>query len=174
MRLLLVAAVVAWSCGAHADVPNGIAQRLVRFMFEGCDYLSANSPEPHQPEPPDKKLAAHFGRIVKTQKRGIGLEYVLKTSTFAGWDVTYWFRGIDLKPPPTVAITMGDLQKLLGADDSPDVDYAVSATASGTKIAVEDRVFDLHREDACRVEVRAEADEKKGPERRVFSLRFWN
>jgi hypothetical protein len=172
VKPLVVALVVAWSCGAHADVPAGVAQRLVRFVFAGCDYLTAHEPSASHPEAADKKLASHFGRILRSELDGTRMRYSLKTAAFDSWDVSYFARSIDLKFPPTVAITIGDLQRLLGPDDTPDVDYALSTTSTGPKIKVEDRVFDTHREDYCYVTVSAEADRSKGAERRVFSLHF--
>lgn len=163
---------VGWSCAANADTPTGVAQQLARFIFDGCDYFEAHSLQPHRPDPPHRMLAAHFGHVVKTQERGIALEYVLKVQKFAGWDISYWERGVDMKLPPTVAITMGDLQRLLGPEQLPDVDLAVSNTAIGAKVDLADRVFEPPGHGVCRVTVRTEADPKKGPERRVFSLRF--
>ena len=179
MRPLAVVMLIAWSCAAYGDVPSGVAERVARFIFTSCDYLTANTPEPHKPEPPEKKLAEHFGHIVKTRRRGIAVEYVLKSPLFDGWDVSYWQRGVNLKFPSTVAITIGDLQRFLGPDDAPDVDYAVAAPSSGDKesnwsrvVQLEDRVFDPKRDDYCHITVQAEADKKKGAARRVFSLRF--
>jgi hypothetical protein len=171
VRRLVLTLVLACGGVAHADHPNGVAQRLARFIFDGCDYLAANFPQPHKPEP-HRKLAAHFGRIVKTEPRGIGLEYVLKTNGFEGWDIAYWERGVDLTIPANVAIAMGDLQSLLGSDRAPDVDRAVSRSADGATAEYEEREFHPPGHGLCRVTVHAEADARKGVERRIFSLRF--
>lgn len=172
MKPLVVTLLLAWSAAARADVPAGVAQRVVRFIFDGCDYLTAHSPEPHKPSPADKKLAAHFGRITGSHADGIRTRYELKTAAFEDWEISYWARGIDIKFPPTVAITIGDLARLLGPDDVVDVDYALSATSANTKVEIEDREFNPQRDDYCHITVRAEADKRKGTERRVFSLRF--
>jgi hypothetical protein len=174
VKRIAVALVLAWSCVANADVPAGVASRVARFIFAGCDYFDTKPPQPDNPGPLDKKLAAHFGRVTRSELDGIRVRYDLKVSGFDGWDVSYWSRGIDIKFPPTVTITMGDLQKILGPDDAIDVDYALSTTSTGAKIATEEREFNPKREDNCYVTVRAEADKRKGPERRVFSLRFSN
>ena len=174
MKRIAVAVVLTWSCVANAEVPVGITNRVVRFLFAGCDYLATKPPQPDNPGPLDKKLAAHFGHITKSEADGIRTRYHLKTAAFEGWDVSYWSRGLDIGFPATVAITIGDLQRLLGPDDAVDGDYALSTTSAGTKAELEDREFNPKREDNCYVTVRAEKDKRKGAERRVFSLRFSN
>jgi hypothetical protein len=174
VKILAVTLLIAFSAPASADVPNGVAERVSHFILDGCDYLEKNSPQPFKPEPAHKRLAAHFGHIVKSQKRGIGIEYLLKVPAYDGWELAYWERGVDMKPPPTVAITMGDLQHWLGRDEAPDVDYAMSATSGGSEREFAEREFQPPGHGVCRVSVQTEVDAKKGPARRVFSLRFWN
>ncbi len=172
MTRLVVVLLIAWSMPASGDTPSGVSERVARFVLAGCDYLEKNSPQPFKPEPAHKKLAAHFGRIVRTQKRGIGTEYLLKVPAFDGWDFSYWERAVELKVPPTVAITLADLQHWLGQDAAIDVDNAVSATSTGTMRESEERVFQPPGHGVCRVFANTEAE--KGAERRVFSLRFRN
>jgi hypothetical protein len=174
VRPFIVALSLAFTMPAWADVPKGVAERLGHFILEGCDYLEKNSPQPFKPEPAHKKLATHFGHIVKTQKRGIGIEYLLKVAGYDGWELSYSERGVDMKLPSTVAVSMGDLQHWLGRDEAPDVDYAMSATSDGSKREFDERVFQPPGHGVCRISVQTEADAKKGAERRVFSLRFWN
>jgi hypothetical protein len=172
-RLVVLLALLASSIVARADVPTGIAKRVVRFAFDGCDYLNTITPNPDNPGPLDKKLAAHFGKITKSQADGIRIRYELKTARFDGWSVSYWARGVDIEFPASVSITMSDLQQLLGPDEAQDVDYVASTTTTtAAKNEVETREFNPKRDGYCYVTVRAEANRKKGAERRVFSLRF--
>jgi hypothetical protein len=174
VRLLAIMLLIAWSLPVAGDVPRGSVRRLVRFVVEGCDYFSANPPD-RKPEPSDRKLAAHFGRVSNPRRDGNATRYDVKVRALDGWDVSYWWRGIDIKIPETVAITVGDLQKSLGPDTSPDVDYAMSNTSTqSARVEVEEREFNGAREDGCHVTVTAEADKRNGTERRVFSLRFAN
>jgi hypothetical protein len=110
---------------------------------------------------------------MKSEREGTRVRYALKTAVLEGWDVSFWARGIDIKFPSTVAITMGDLNRFLGPDESPYVDYAVSVdTSTSTKAEVEDREFKpLAEHGHCLVTVSAEADRRKGAGRRIFSLR---
>lgn len=171
-RLIVALAAIVASSVASADEPTGTARRVVRFAFDGCEYLNTIAPDPDNPGRLDKKLAAHFGRIGKSQLDGIRTRYELKTAAFEGWTVSYWVRGVDIEFPATISITIGDLQRYLGPDEAQDGDYAMGNASTNSKSDVEVREFNPKREGYCYVTVRAEADRKKGAQRRVFSLRF--
>jgi len=173
MRFFVIVCTVALGVHARADVPSGVAERLSHFALDGCDYLKQHSLKPFKPEPPPKKLAAHFGRITRTQKRGIAVEYVLKAPSFDEWEVSYWERGVDMKVPASVAITLGDLQSYFGRDKDVDVDYAM-ATATGEASEREERMFEPPGHGVCWIFVEVQTDRKLGPSRRVFTLRFQN
>lgn len=178
MRRFVVAALVVWSSTSAADIPAGITKQVANFIFDGCDYIHAQQARSFKQEREQKanhkKLALHFGRVVSSHRRGIDVEYVVRAPTLPQWDVSYWIYGVDIRIPATVAITMGDLQYLLGRDATPSVDYALSVTRdNAAKIELAERDFEPPGHGGCRVAVQTEADEKKGPERRVFSLRFW-
>jgi hypothetical protein len=171
VKFFVVIGLAAWSWTARADVPKGIAQRVAQFALDGCDFFKKNPPQPHK-ETPDKNFAMHFGRITRSERDGVRIRYDLKISAFDGWEVSYWARGVDMKVPSPMAITMGDLQQLLGRDDGVDVDKAMASTSAEAQSELEERVFQPHGHGVCRVFVQTEANGKKGAERRVFSLRF--
>ena len=177
MRPIIVLAVIAWAGVANAEVPTGISEKLVRFGRTGCRYLSSTVDVSSHARDDHQRYASHFGKIIKRTGDGHDAVYRLQVTELPGWQVDYRQRSIKMQIPPTVAIALGDLERLLGAAQTPDVDNAVSATthdARALRSTLQWEIYHPETQELCRFEVETEADERKGPQRRIFSLMFWN
>ncbi len=95
--------------------PQQLADRVVDFADEGCDYLKGLKRRPNKPlDEGSRRQAAHFGRIQGQAPRGDGIEYRLTLSLFPGWQARYWLQSLTLAPPATPAILLGHFEKRLG------------------------------------------------------------
>jgi hypothetical protein len=104
--------------------PQQLADRLVDFADEGCDYLNGLKRRPNKPlDDGSRRQAAHFGRVLGQERRGDGTEYRLSVSAFPGWQARYWLQSLTLAPPPTQAIALAHFEKRLGKGEVPDAQY---------------------------------------------------
>jgi len=177
MKALILLAVVVAAGSANAEVPTGIAEKLVRFGRSGCRYLSSTIDASSRKRDDQGKYASHFGKITKRGRDGRDVVFRVEVPELPGWLVEYSRRSIKVQVPATVALELGDLERLLGKAQAPDVDNAVRASERGSKSARTALDFEIYHPEAqelCRIEVEAEADEREGPQRRVFSFMFWN
>jgi hypothetical protein len=103
---------------------------LEHFAFAGCDYLHANGWDAKAQRPTaDSKLAPHFGRIIKKTASVVAFDYRMRVPGFADWDATYSSGLVTLKPPPTVTLTLRDLERVLGPANVPEGDNAKPGAA---------------------------------------------
>jgi hypothetical protein len=95
--------------------PQQLADRVVDFADEGCDYLKGLKRRPNKPlDEGSRRQAAHFGRILGQEPRGDGTDYRVSLSLFPGWQAHYWLQSLTLAPPATETIMLGHFEKRLG------------------------------------------------------------
>jgi hypothetical protein len=118
MIRVVICVLVLQAAVARADTPAEVAKRLVDFAHQACDFMGAQEPRrPHASEP---RLAAHFGRVLKSiDGHDDGRRYFLAVPQLPGWHVEYHLRKLRLDPPPEVRVPVEELVNLLG-----EVDYA--------------------------------------------------
>jgi hypothetical protein len=118
MIRIVAVAVVLHAAMARAEPATDVAKRLVDFAHGACDLMAKQGPRPTSSSEP--RLAAHFGRIVKSvDKNEGGLRYFLAVPQLAGWKVEYHLRKFRLHPPSDLRLSVQELVNLLG-----DVNYA--------------------------------------------------
>jgi hypothetical protein len=108
---------LAGEARAAPPVPTAqqLADRIVDWADEGCDYLKGLKRRPNKPlDEGSRRQAAHFGRILGQEPRGEGTEYKLSVSLFPGWQARYWLQSVTLAPPATEAIAIGHFEKRFG------------------------------------------------------------
>jgi hypothetical protein len=118
---LLLAAPGRSSAAPPVPTAQQLADRLMDFADEGCDYLKALKRKPNKPlDEGSRRQAAHFGRILGQEPRGEGTEYKLSVSLFPGWQARYWLQSLSLLPPGSEALALGNFEKRLGRGELPD------------------------------------------------------
>lgn len=160
---------------AHAEKSESVADQLVKFAFDGCDYLHANGWDAKARRPTAAaKLAAHFGRVLKKQPSGMTFEYELRSPGFPEWAITFSSLMLTLRPPPAVTLTLGELERVLGPSDVPEGDNAKPAVAPSTG-AKRPELVEFGRHDGHRLcVIQAIIDRNRGDAgaSRVLSFRF--
>jgi hypothetical protein len=103
-----------------------LADRIVDWADEGCDYLKGIKRRPNKPlDDGSKRQAAHFGRIRGQEPRGEGTEYKLSISLFPGWEARYWLQSVTLNPSLAESLALAHFEKRLGkGQGTPTADGA--------------------------------------------------
>jgi hypothetical protein len=176
MRLFAITAILVGTAQAYADESAALADRLVDFALDGCDFFNATSVEPPQPMPSARKRAAHFGGIVKVRRRGIGREYQIASPRFPGWEITYFEGLVELRIPDGVSLSVAPFEQRLGPPHETDSDYAARAAApvqgTGT-VASLDLLFPLVRgRPLCRIQVTTDGVGRVFRQQRVLRFSF--
>ena len=116
---LLLGALAGETRAAPPVTAQQLADRMVDWADEGCDYLKGLKRRPNKPlDEGSRRQAAHFGRILGQEARGEGTEYKLAVSLFPGWGARYWLQSVTLQPPATENIAIGHFEKRLGKGES--------------------------------------------------------
>src|ERR1700744_3060445 len=131
MKLAATCILMLLSSPVFAEEPDTL-DRMVALAHSGCDFLHSHSYDEPGPMWPDRKLAAHLGRVLRSAPFGATTDYYLAVDGFGGWKIIYRSRAVTIYLPAELTVRMAALQRILGVPKSPNLDYARSSTPATT------------------------------------------
>jgi hypothetical protein len=166
IRAALLALAFLSPTKACGEERNALVTRLVRFAYDGCEFLHEGigngGSVPHRS---DKLEAAHFGKTIRvTPRQGADL-YELEVPQFRSWRATFRGSELELVLPRNVRLTVADFERVLGPATEPDEDYALG-NGTGEVADVEELVFTAPKgQSHCRVRITVATGKERARER---------
>jgi hypothetical protein len=166
LALALLAPTTAWG-----DEGNALVIRLVRFAYDGCEFLHEGIGDGSVPHRPDKLDAAHFGKTIRVTPRPGADVYELEVPQFRSWRAKFRGGELELVLPRSIRLTVADFERVLGPATEPEEDMALG-DGSGDVPDVEELVFAPPKaQRLCRVRITV-ATGKERARQRVLRFAF--
>jgi hypothetical protein len=165
IRAAVLALVLLGPTTARAEEARALVKRLVRFAYDGCEFLNEGIGDGSIPNRPDKLDAAHFGKTIRVTPRSGSAIYDLEVPQFRSWRARFRGGQLELVLPRGIRLTVADFERVLGPATEPDEDYALGY-GSGGVADVEELVFTPPKaQPICRVRITVATGKERSRER---------
>jgi hypothetical protein len=140
IRAALLALALLGPTTACAEEANALVNRLVRFAFDGCEFVHGGIGDGSIPHRPEKLDAAHFGKTIRVTSRPGADMYDLDVPQFRSWRASFRGGQLELVLPRSIRLTVADFERVLGPATEPEEDITIG-DGSGDVPDVEELVF---------------------------------
>ena len=171
IRAGLLTLVLFGSTNGRAEEASALVNRLVRFAFDGCEFVHEGIGDGTVPHRADNLDAAHFGKTVRITSRPGADVYDLQVPQFRSWRARFRGGELELVLPRHIRLTVADFERVLGPATEPDEDMKVGDGRSDA-LDVADLVFAPPKEQPlCRLRITV-ATGKERTRQRVLRFAF--